>query len=125
MRNLVVFVLALSSTAIVAQNSSAPESPNQDKAQCVRVLRDVNNAEMRYRAANHHFGALSELAGSGVLKSNSAELFNNSSTGTRFRLFVSGDGASYETVAVHRASDAAWGFFSDESGLIYQAEPLQ
>ena len=125
MRKLAVFLLVLSSTAIVAQDSNAPESPNQDKAQCVRVLRDVNNAEMRYRAANHHFGTLSELASSGDLKPNSAELFNNSSTATRFRLFVSGEGSSYETVAVHRTSDATWGFFSDESGLIYKAEPLQ
>ena len=125
MRNLVSFLLFLSGTALVGQNSSAPQSPDQEKAQCVRMLRDVNNAEMRYRAANRHFGTLSELSRSGDLKSNSAELFNNSAARTKFRLFVSDNGSSYETVAVHRASDATWGFFSDESGLIYQAEPLQ
>src|SRR5690242_6180178 len=92
MRKLAVFLLVLSSTSIDAQDSNTPESPKQNKAQCVRALRDVNNAEMRYPAANHHFGTLSELASSGDLKPNSAELFNNSSTGTRFRLFVSGDG---------------------------------
>jgi hypothetical protein len=126
MRNFVGYLLMVCiASATVAQTSNARPAVNQEKAQCVRVLRDVNNAEMKYRATNHHFGTLNQLISSGDLQSSSGEQFNNSSGVMRFRLFISDDASSYEAIAIHRASDETWGFFSDESGLIYQAEPLQ
>ena len=126
MKNLLVSVLvAMFGCAPLAQNSGAAAAPSQDKQQCVIVLRNVNTAEMQYRAANHHFGTVVQLLSSGDLESRFASLFDNPSLATKFRVFVSPDGASYEISGVHRDSDRSWGCVSNEAGVIYLAEPIR
>lgn len=115
------------------ENETAQEKAR--KVDAVNVLRLLNTAELTYFQTNHRYAILFALASSDALKTTEAaqsfggvvqkiSLCKGKEVLPGFDLQLTSGGDSY-TVAIHDTTDPCrLSFFSDESGLIYQGQPI-
>lgn len=110
-------------------NEKQTRSP-VEKWEVGMMARLINTAEAQYKFAKGRYADYATLLSSGQLKETGGREFtlvpgnlqseSNPLPGYRLRLLISSDGGSYELSIRDKTADCATGFFSDETGLIFE-----
>jgi hypothetical protein len=121
---------ALLALLILIAVSFAADTPTVPGA--VNAVRALNTAEMRYFKAHSKYATAEELSASPELKQMQASrIWPKAMTASaqplpdyKLRILTSADGKSYQLSLIRDASPKT-ALFSDENGIIYQAEPIR
>ena len=121
---ILVFVSALCIPAL----SERQEAGNTfSTKQALALIRATNSTEHTIRFKTSSFGSLEEVIKLDQLDRDFGVVLNDSSSATvkdyRLAVVVASDGQHYQ-VSVRPGSGCAPGFFSNESGVIYQGTAL-
>jgi len=114
-----------------AQDTSAVSDEQRKKA--VGIMRILNTAELQCFLTAKTYGSIEDLRSAGLLEK-ARSLYpaladmpqgDEPIPGFTVRLNTSDDKKHYQLSITPDASPYAFGFFSDERGLIYEGHPLQ
>jgi hypothetical protein len=124
-------LVAFAAVVLFAVTANAQDSA--DKLDAVNAVRVMNTAEMRYFAAHGKYVPADELGASQELKQlQSSKIWPKAMSlvgaeplpGFTLGITASPDGKAYQ-LSFLRRGDNKLAFFSDERGIIYQAEPIK
>jgi hypothetical protein len=132
MRLLATIIFA--STMMIAQQpvqDHAPKDPQQLKAAAVGEVRALNTAEMRYHSNHGRYAGLEELKSSDEWQKNLEQMKKftgqenlDSVAGYDTSVIADAQGKAYHISVKPKTEMCESGFFSDESGLIFEGKVL-
>lgn len=99
------------------------------------MARLINTAEAQYKFTNGRYADYGTLLHSGQLKETDGHEFKISTgnlesetdplPGYRLRLLIPQDASSYQLSIREKTTDCGWGFFSDETGVIFEGHFIE